>query len=272
MNVGLAAAIYILALSATMKAWLRTSVAIGVLLAVLILFPQNTAREQFSLTATSATVIVIALASLTSPASRSSLVWFTPLLVFLCVGLVLIWSTDMLRIEGAANLLLGVAGWSAGAFLATHVPTDSRPARLLAVFVLLVIGAETVVMVLQTAGLDIFAPVGRTLEIVGDRANGTYVHPSVVGKVVLLVLPLLLPLTRSSDNGTARVASVATFVGILPVALSESRSNFIAVIATILIWSFIQPSSRRTKPGRLLMPAGVIGVGLVFLKRNPPSV
>lgn len=84
----------------------------------------------------------------------------------------------------------------------------------------------------------------------GDgRAIGTFDHPSLPGKYLLLTLPLLLPGSVSGDKKSRVLSNCALVFGFVALGLSQSRANLIAVVGVLLAWAFV--FRRPTHDGRL---------------------
>lgn len=255
--------IAVLGLALAARPEVRLKATLLALFWVLAVFPSTASRLEFSASATYVLVILLAAVAMLSGRRRVWPVIFFPyiLWVFLCEFLV--WD-DGFRVNGTfINLFFPIAAWVAGSYLAPLVRGRQSAMRLLAGLVLAIILFEGVVTVLQTAGLEIFSLTGRSLELEGGRANGTFSHPSVVGKVIILVLMFVLPLTRSDDRMTSRLALFATIASVVPVGFSQSRSNFVALIAMLMIWFIIQPRTGQSQ-GRLLAIAGIGIAGVIF--------
>lgn len=242
----------------------RLVLQITVLFAVLAVFPSAGARNNVDLTPTYATLVVMSLCAVFVRGSLAGLIWFAPFLGFLVLGFEFGWNVNNVVRNGIINLCLVIGAWIVGGYFSGRTMTVPGLARSIAVLVLAIISFETVVMILQSAGLPIFPLEGRSDELEGGRANGTFSHPGVAGKILVLLLIVLLPLSRSADPKTRSAASLGFVLSILPVALSGSRSNFVAMLAMVLVWSLIQPGGRFAGK-RILMPAVIGGVSLFFV-------
>ena len=203
-------------------------------------------------------VAVLALRKQTFP------VRFLPLLAV--VALVLwaqVWSGTPAQWAGLTNLALVVAAWFAGTYLASLNRGDPNIERWLAVSIFLIIGFEAAVTILQTAGVNLFPTYDRTSELTAGRANGSLGHPGSLGKALLFLNLIALPLTRSADKVTKRLAGATVVVTLIPIGLSASRANFAAMLVLVVLWALLLP--RQKKIGaRVALPAMALIVALMF--------
>lgn len=253
-----------MALALPAKKHIRFGVTAFALLVVLAVFQTTGGRGTIGLSSTYIVVAIVALIAILSLRKQHLPLLFLPLAVYLALGMTLIWEPQSGQLGSAVNLLFGAIAWSAGALLGSLYRGDPGAERWLVVGLLLVVAFELVVCALQLAGLQIFVPDARTIELEGGRANGTFAHPSTVGKILTLVLLLVLPSTRSADAWTRRLAFVAVVASILPIVLSASRANLLAVAAMVLVWSLLQPQVGFSLK-RFALPAVGGVVILVFL-------
>jgi hypothetical protein len=261
--VGLAV-IYVLVVILPFRADTRFVVAFLGVFIFLGVFAKSTDRVTFQLSQSTAIVLALGIAGLTTTSGRRALMMFLPFFVVLTLGFAFVWPGDQANWGNAINLCVGVAAWVAGTFLSSKVNRDGSIARFIAVFVLAIFSFEMVVTVLQSAGVHIFAPGQRTLELEGSRANGTYNHPSTVGKVVLLLTMMILPLSHSRDRVTSTSVRIAMLVGLIPVVISESRANIISVVVMLFIWSILSPPPKG-RGNRFALPGLIVAAGLAAL-------
>ncbi len=165
--------------------------------------------------------------------------------------------------QNGVYLIVGVAAWGIGHYFARNYTPGSSQDKVIVYVIAAVILLQVLVTVLQTAGVPIFSLEGRTAELEGGRANGTFSHPGTVGKVMILFAALLLPYTQFASKRIQRVAFAAVLLALVPVGLSESRANFIGYILTLLLWFIIMPG-RSARASRFVVPAVIVAVGLAF--------
>ncbi len=194
---------------------------------------------------------------------RPNFALFLPFLVLLVLGAIFEWEPDPQLSTNVLYLLVGVAAWAVGTYFAKHYVPGSRHETVLIVSLTVLILFQAVVTVLQASGVPIFALQGRTAELEGGRASGTFSHPGTVGKVMILFMAILLPLTGSATARTRRLAYFAVLVALVPVGLSESRANFVGYLLALLVWFIIMPA-RSAKASRFVVPAVVLAGALIF--------
>jgi hypothetical protein len=219
----------------------------------------------FGVSATPAVLatVVLVLVGLLTLGRRGISLRFVPLLVFaLAIGSLAWTQTD--RLPAAAGLLvLGSLFWVAGSSSASLLGNRPNLDRAIAAVVLMLIALQAVVTVLQTLGFDIFSDVSEAGELTEGRANGMFGHPGTMGKNIVLISLLAVPLTASKDPRTRRLAFLSLIVAIVPVGLSESRSNFAALIALLLTWALLMPRGKGVSI-RLALPVGAGIIALMF--------
>lgn len=90
--------------------------------------------------------------------------------------------------------------------------------------------------VLQLLGLPIFAMDAETAAYMGSRVNGTFNHPTALGKMVLVVLLLSLPFWLDRDKVIRWLTWGSLAIGILLLILSGGRANLLAGFMMLGIW------------------------------------
>ncbi|MGA1828387.1 O-antigen ligase family protein [Microbacterium sp.] len=190
---------------------------------------------------------------------------FLPLLIVGLVQLMFAWGDTSEQRLGYLVLLYLVLSWWLGAYLAQLVAEDRRAERLIALIILGIVSIETFITVLQWVGVDIFPSSVRNAEFAAaSRANGTFAHPGTLGKALIFLVVLVLPLTRSADAVTRRFSFLAMGLAVVPIGISESRTNFLAYIVLAVTWAVLLPRGRKLG-ARFFVPATVIVVSLAFL-------
>lgn len=258
-------ALAVLLLFAPARTEVRVSAALAVCITCLALFQTTGGRGAYSFSATYVAIFAVGAVALLLWRPYAKPTVFIPLGLYLAVGFMFFWDGEAGGSGAVVNVLLAISAWVGGSLLGQYVRKSVYVETTLALLLTGVVIFELVVCVLQVIGVGVFATSGRTLDLEGGRANGTFQHPADVGKVVTLCLVLLLPLMRSQSKTVRRFASTAVLASLVPVALSESRANFIAALAMILLWSVIRPQERGEIGRRILLPAAVGIVALFFL-------
>ena len=129
-----------------------------------------------------------------------------PFLLYLTLGVVVLWDWNPIVSAGAWHLLIAALGICAGAHLARL--TDSvRGTRVFASWVAAVLAAQCLVALAQFLGASIFTnpELLVTDATTVGRATGTFFHPSTLGKVAVLALGLALPLLSSNGKQDERL-------------------------------------------------------------------
>ncbi len=187
---------------------------------------------------------------------------YAPFFAYAAFMLIFFWDGTVLRTwAGLVHLGVATLAFVVGASLSSWANPLSADSRSLARWLLISALVQIPIVLLQTVGIQLFPTDSATELYEGDRANGSFGHPSTWGKFVTLSLMILLPLTRAADSGTRRLAFWAIAATIPTVLLSASRANFLAVILTLVLWATFLPTMKNLGK-RLLVPAAI---GIVIL-------
>lgn len=195
--------------------------------------------------------VVIMSAALLIPSVRQAAphaFWVVPGMLSLIIGGALVWPRAGNVLAGVIHLFTSLLAWVVGQAIGETNAKSTRNLRLSALAVTIFVALQATVSLMQIAGDNSL-----------DRATGTFNHPSVVGKIVLILLALLLPMSRSLDRTTSRAATLGIVLGVLATAASLSRTNLVAVIGALGLWAVL--SSRSTRRRRELAIA-LLGVAL----------
>jgi O-Antigen ligase len=185
-----------------------------------------------------------------------------PLTLYLGFGMLFIWDSTSENWAGFVQYLLAPVAFFSGRAL-FNGPIDKAAQKRLVLVLAGVIGLQLMVGGLQFAGLEINSVSRQSLAFVAGRVNGSLDHPNTLGKVLVLLCVLLLPLSRMGTRFVSRLATLTLASAIVLIALTGGRANFIGVVIMLLVWSMLLPRSGRFQ--RLLIPGIVLSVGLAFL-------
>ncbi|WP_426323947.1 O-antigen ligase family protein [Microbacterium sp. E-13] len=210
-------------------------------------------------------VAVVGLAALAAlSGTRSALTLrFVPLVVFLVLLGPLAWTFGTDITAGTSQLLVGVLAWIAGSYVATLARSDLRSEQYFAALILAIVSFQAVVAVLQFSGLDVFATASRTAELTLGRATGTYGHPGTLGKVIVLLAVFVLPLMGSAVKRVRTMVTLTLLIAIVPIGLSESRSNIASLLALLGLWVILLPREKALG-ARIVLPAGALVIAMSF--------
>jgi O-antigen ligase/polysaccharide polymerase Wzy-like membrane protein len=206
---------------------------------------------------------VLLLRVLYRPRARSLPVSVFIFIGFLLVGFSTIWRGTDEQISGALQLGLGFCAWFVGGQLGPLVLSKARSVRWLAGTIAGLVSIETLVALLQRAGIRINPMKPALAAIMGDRTNGTTNHPDNLGKVLLLLLILSLGLMGTIDARTRRLLWISVVVMFIPLGLSQGRANILAALTTIVLWALLA-GRRRPLAIRIGVPLVAILVILPF--------
>lgn len=211
----------------------------------------------------------VAILAIVGGVSRRSALMFLPFLAWLSVGATQLWpETDLIR-AGLLQLATGVVAWMVGAMLSSRSGSLGGIHAFTALIALIVL-LQVVVCLLQFAGVGINALDATESDILGARVNGTANHPNNLGKMLLLLLVLLLPLTEQTSARFAKLATVSAIAMFLPLALAQGRANFAAVLSALVLWSLLVPRGRQMGMKLIFLGGATVAASLsaaIFLAR-----
>lgn len=203
--------------------------------------------------------VIAALGVLTFRHSGANRLFF-PLVAFLLFCYSFVWEPTGEVQAGMLHFFTAVAAWSAGLFVSSCVDRDGKTGQQFIYWILATVMLQLVISVLQFAGLPLFPTNAATSELVGSRINGSFGHPTTLGKVLLLFQMVCLPFTRSSVSHT-RVAAWSAVVASLPMlVLSGGRANFFSAIVMVLLWTLLLPRGKALA-SKVAIPLVVATVG-----------
>lgn len=215
----------------------------------------NIAPEVPTLTTIDVVILAGLVVSTVFGGSVRPLAWIIPGLLGLLFGKFLLWTDDSYVSAGALHFALTLAAWPLGRQIAERDSPLDRPrftARIILCF-----------LVVQLA----FCLVQISQGLSEDRTMGTFDHPAHLGKVVLILLIVLLPLSQSQDPIASRTAMLAIGLGVLATASTLSRANIISVVGAIALWATMSIFSRGARSR-----AGLVGGALLAILASLPFV
>lgn len=176
--------------------------------------------------------------------------WTLPGMLSLIIGGALVWPRAGNVLAGVVHLFTSLLAWVVGHAMGEANAKSARTLRLSALAVLTFVALQATVSLAQIAGDDSL-----------DRATGTFNHPSVIGKIVLILLAILLPMSRSTDRATSRAATLGIVLGVVATAASLSRTNLVAIIGALGLWAVLSSGSTRR---RRELATALLGVALTL--------
>ncbi len=206
---------------------------------------------------------VLVLRLLYRPRARSVPASVFIFLAFLVIGYSTIWHGTSEQLAGALQLGLGFCAWFVGGQIAPLILSHDRRIRWIANTIAGIVCIETLVTLLQRAGVRINPMRPVLAAIMGDRTNGTANHPDNLGKILLLLLILALGLMGTKDVRARRSLWVGVVLMFIPLGLSEGRANILAALTTVVLWALLS-GRRRSLTIRAGVPLTIILVFLPF--------
>lgn len=205
----------------------------------------------------------LAIIGLANKKTQATLVAYVPLGIYILTSITLQWSGSPEQLAGVLQLFIVVCSWGAGSWLLSALDIHGTSGRLLSFLLLLLVGVQ-----LTFAGLQFLGLIGGNIILNEDgggfsRVSGTLNNPNNLGKVLVLTMVLLLPLTRSADRWTRHSSLYAVLLALIPIALTGGRAVFIGAVSILLVWAVMLPGTRSWGT-KILLPAGVAVVGVFF--------
>ena len=218
------------------------------------------------------TLVLFVIGAVALLSGRGGLSWtlFLPFTAWVAIGMTWQWAGSQNELSGLLQYAVGIVAWICGAYIGSQISGNPTYERLASLWIGIVIGIELVVAVLQALGVRINPMAVYETAILGGRINGTMNHPNTLGKVLVLLIVLTLPLLRSRDPITRTVASASVIGAFVPLALTEGRANFFGALLALILWTLLTPrrQGHNTTAVVLLSAFGVASVfSWVFVAR-----
>ncbi len=191
---------------------------------------------------------------------------YVPLLVYIVIATIAFWGMTSVTAAGIAQYALAVAALLVGLSLGTTAGSSVDLRRTVALSVLVVTLLQLVPSAFQLFHLDPFPLDPQTAELVGTRVHGTINHPNNLGKVLLLLAALVLPMIEEADRPTRKASLWGLGLCGLTIAMTVGRANMLAFAILVILYAAIRRlSGAGTTRRRWLLPVGVAVVTLPFL-------
>lgn len=174
--------------------------------------------------------------------------WVSPGFAGLAVGALFFWPQSPNVAAGVFHIGVCLLAWVVANWFGWHAVESKDITRGLAIVLLAFVAFQLGLCLVQLI-------TGSTLH---GRTEGSFIHPSVLGKVVLIIFILTLPMTQVADRITARAATWATALGGLATVTTASRANIVGVFGMLAVWLLITKVKRGVRR-RAIAIAVVIG-------------
>jgi len=152
-----------------------------------------------------------------------------PIIMFVIFGAIFIWPPSATLSSGVLHVLMACVAWYVGVGMSGFAHGDSKYSLFvagLALLIALTLSVPSWVQWWQGVGVEGF----------GDRTGGLFAHPSTAGKVAMVLVCLLLPLSESRNQRTRRVALAAMLIAASAALPTLSRANILAIVLVVLGW------------------------------------
>ncbi|MEP7764633.1 O-antigen ligase family protein [Sanguibacter sp. 25GB23B1] len=172
-----------------------------------------------------------------------------PVVVFCGFGALVLWPTSPNVTSGLLHVLACACAWAVGLHLGARLDPDGPSGRFVALVLLLVA---------CVLGLSVASQLASGAGEV-ERASGLFAHPATLGKLGVIFLGLLLPLSRSAVGRTRVMSYAAVVVLFAMTAPTLSRANILAMVVVILAWALLLPAARNLGK-KILLPLATAAV------------
>jgi O-antigen ligase len=189
---------------------------------------------------------------------------YLPLLAFLAIMTPVYWGLSSVTSAGLVHFAVAVAALLVGTALGADASSSAAVRRMVALVVLAVVILQLAISALQLVGLDLLPLDPDTAARMGSRVHGTINHPNNLGKALLLLTALVLPLTDEADRRLRIPAFWAAGLAGLVIAMTVGRANIVAFVILVVLYSMIRPTTGRSKM-RYALPLAAAVAMLPFL-------
>ncbi|NLP84328.1 O-antigen ligase family protein [Microbacterium sp. CFH 90308] len=171
--------------------------------------------------------------------------------------------TDAHTLSGVLHWGAAVLAWGVGAAVAQSAAQSGLPTeRFIAIVAAFIVGWHALFVVLQLAGVRAVGTVEAGITELA-RVSGAAGHSGNLGKIMLLLVMILLPVTRSDDKAARRWAVVTVSSAAVLTALTFSRANTVAIGILIGTWLVLGPGIRFSKRVAVILVAIIVAIPIV---------
>jgi len=188
-----------------------------------------------------------------------------PLVVYLVVLTYLSWGATSAQWAGGAHLVTAMLAVATGWAIAQAVRNDPGLGLLWTVACLGVVLVQLLACVAQLEGIGLSVYSEVNYFMAESRPIGTFNHPSVLGKVLFILVITLLPISRSGGFWTRRLAWASIFIALPLTAATQSRANTIALAGAIFLWILLNPKLGKRKRIVAFVSALVASISLAIV-------
>lgn len=165
-----------------------------------------------------------------------------PSMIFMVLGYLSLWEQTAPVRAGVLLFSLALLAWVMGRRVSDAALVDVKARRLLA-------GGLAMLFLMQLA-LTAYQAITTHGDL--ERLQGTFPHPSWLGKQALLAMAVILPLSIDPDRKARFWAWVALASALVGTGFTLSRANIVALVVVLLGWALVFPRAKRTGLGRRL--------------------
>lgn len=175
---------------------------------------------------------------------------------FLSLCAIGVWGNDAAIWAGIVHYGTGLVAFGVGVGIAVTLKSDPGVAVVWVWVAAAIFLLEILLMAMQLVGVPVSVYGSVATYIAESRPFGSFMHPGIAGKTVLLMMPALFPFTVNDHRNVRVGAWMALALGVGATALTQGRANTIAVVGAILIWLVL------TSRGTWRRKAVIVGVAL----------
>lgn len=180
--------------------------------------------------------------------------------LYLSLLLIFIWGNTAAQIAGVAHLVTRLAAFAVGIALGALLIRDLGLAKVWVWALLACFALQLLVMAAQLFGIPLGLYDTTTYFVNEGRPIGTFIHPSVLGKIAILALPSLFVLTRVRRDRLTLLSWITIGLALVTTILTQSRSNTAAVLGSVVVWLLLDFRLRAKQRWTLLGATGVLSI------------
>lgn len=176
----------------------------------------------------------------------NNIVPILPLAIFTVVSYLFVWPHSTALSAGLLHLLTICASWIAGSILCNAVHRSAKGEVVLSKWIAGLASFIAIVCILQSGGVDLYGNSAKLLRsFAGARVVATFNEPTAAGKMLFLLAIIAVVWLFGKDVKKRRHATITVAAIVLVALLTQTRTNFAAIGALILLYSLTVKSRNR---------------------------
>ncbi len=163
--------------------------------------------------------------------NKTILFWFFTSAIYFLIMSIFVWKEGLSLASGLQHIFTSVLAGFIGYSLSSCFVRGSSTERTMSIIIAGIVSVLALSVLVQTVA------VGTVSD--GERATGIFGHPSITGKIAIILLMLILPFSRSSDRLVRNMGKLAIVAVVIATVPTLSRANILAVLVTLGAWGIL---------------------------------